>query len=134
MFIYRGGQTVKKGTYWEPEKGTKIVVDDSGLLPGDRGETYFRFPESYLLIPILLLGLALSMALPYGAGFLLFFSADFATQLSLDERADMITTFGGHPNQFRFQHGFTRIVHLRTHQRTRQREALRAKGLAFKDS
>jgi hypothetical protein len=73
MFIYRGGQTVAKGTYWEPDKGTKIVVDESGLLPGDRSETYFRFPESYLLIPILLVGLALSMALPYGAGFLLFF-------------------------------------------------------------
>jgi len=36
-------------------------------------------------------------------GFLLFFSADFATQLSLDEVADMVTTFGGHPNQFRWQ-------------------------------
>jgi hypothetical protein len=73
MFIYRGGQTVQKGMYWEPDKGTKIVVNDSGLLPGDRNETYFRFPESYLLVPILLLGLGLSMALPYGAGFLLFF-------------------------------------------------------------
>jgi len=73
MFIYRGGQTVQKGMYWEPDKGTKIVVNDSGLLPGGRSETYFRFPESYLLIPVLLLGLGLSMALPYGAGFLLFF-------------------------------------------------------------
>ena len=37
------------------------------------------------------------------SGFLLFFSADFATRLSLEEVADMITTFADHPNQFRRQ-------------------------------
>lgn len=34
------------------------------------------------------------------SGFRLFFSADFATRLSLDEVADMITSFADHPNQF----------------------------------
>jgi hypothetical protein len=72
MFLYKGGQTVKKGTYWESEKNAKIVLEDEGVLPGGTKELYFRLPESYALIPIVLIGLALSMAFPYGAGFLLF--------------------------------------------------------------
>lgn len=72
MFFYRGGQTVKKGTYWDSERNVKVVIDSEGILPGDRREVYFKLPESYLLIPILLLGLFLSMALPYGMGVLAF--------------------------------------------------------------
>lgn len=72
MFLYKGGQTVKKGTYWESEKNAKIVLQSEGTLPGGTKELYFRLPESYALIPIVLVGLALSMAFPYGAGFLLF--------------------------------------------------------------
>ncbi len=72
MFLYKGGQTVKKGTYWESEKNAKIVLETDGMLPGGTKEMYFRLPESYALIPIVLIGLALSMAFPYGAGFLVF--------------------------------------------------------------
>jgi len=35
-------------------------------------------------------------------GFLLFLSADFASGLSLDEVADMVSSFADHPNQFRW--------------------------------
>jgi hypothetical protein len=73
MFLYKGGQDVGKGTYWEPDKGIKIVLKDDGLLPGNRKETYFKLPESYLLIPAILLGLGLSMAFPYGLGLAVFF-------------------------------------------------------------
>jgi hypothetical protein len=74
MKIYRGGQTVQKGTYWEPNRAARIVVKGADVLPGDRSETYFRLPQSYLLIPLLLVGLALSTAFPYGMGFMLFIS------------------------------------------------------------
>ncbi|HSB52376.1 MAG TPA: hypothetical protein VLD40_06930 [Dissulfurispiraceae bacterium] len=72
MFLYRGWQAVEKGTYWDPDTGKKIVMNDSGLLPANRKETYFKLPESFLLIPMLLLGLALSIAFPFGIGVALF--------------------------------------------------------------
>ncbi|HMK55196.1 MAG TPA: hypothetical protein VK448_01005 [Dissulfurispiraceae bacterium] len=72
MFIYKGGNQVTRGTYWDPETREKIVMKEEGLLPGTSRETYFKLPESYLLIPIFLIGLGLSMAFPYGVGFVCF--------------------------------------------------------------
>lgn len=72
MFFYKGGQIVKKGTYWDSEKNVKIVLDSDTVLPGTSKEIYFKLPESYLLIPLLLLGLFLSMAIPYGMGVVAF--------------------------------------------------------------
>lgn len=73
MYFFRGGQIVKKGTYWEPEKNVRIVLKDDGVLPGNDKLVYFKLPECYLLLPVLLFGLILSMAIPYGIGVLLFF-------------------------------------------------------------
>lgn len=72
MFLFTGGQVVEKGTYWEPDEGVKVMLENSGFLPGGRKKKYFKLPESYLLIPILLFGLTLSMAFPYGVGVVLF--------------------------------------------------------------
>lgn len=73
MFIYKGGQAVQRGTYWDSENNSRVVLHDDGdSLPGVKGDVYFKLPESYLLIPVLLLGLALSTAFPYGIGFLSF--------------------------------------------------------------
>jgi len=73
MYFFRGGQIVKKGTYWESERNVKIVLEKDGVLPGGEKMIYFKLPECYLLIPVLLFGLFLSMVLPYGIGVLLFF-------------------------------------------------------------
>ncbi len=73
MFLYKGGQMVKKGTYWDPDTGKKIVLKDEGMLPGNAKESFFRFPESYYLIPAILIGIALSAAFPYGVGLVIFF-------------------------------------------------------------
>jgi hypothetical protein len=107
MFLYKGGQSVGKGTYWEPNTGKKIVLKDEGFLPGDRKETYFRFPESFFLIPVLLLGLGLSMAFPYGLGLLVFFclialtgavyAAGSASVSLLKEMLGRTATFGYAP-------------------------------------
>jgi len=72
MVLYRGWQRVDKGTYWDPDTGKRIVMKDEGLLPANRKETYLRLPEGYLLIPLLLVGFGLSVALPYGIGVGLF--------------------------------------------------------------
>ncbi len=71
MFLFKGGHRVKKGTYWDLEHD-KIILKDVGYLPGTDKDIYFRLPISYLLIPSFLLGLALSMAFPYGVGAAIF--------------------------------------------------------------
>lgn len=73
MYFFRGDQIVKKGIYWEPERNVKIVLKDDGVLPGYEKLIYFKLPECYLLVPVLLFGLILSMTIPYGIGVLLFF-------------------------------------------------------------
>lgn len=75
MFLFKSGEVVEKGIYWEPNTNKKIVIEDKGYLPGKPGnkrEWYFKLPESYLLIPIFLVALALSMAFPYGVGIVIF--------------------------------------------------------------
>lgn len=71
MFLFKGGQTVEKGTYWEPNAGKKVVLEKKGFLPAGK-IWYYKLPESYLLIPLSLYGLILSMAFPYGVGLVLF--------------------------------------------------------------
>jgi len=107
MFLYKGGHSVKKGTYWESEKNEKIVLKESGFLPGGDKDLYFRLPESYLLIPLFLLGLALSMAFPYGVGFVAFlclialtgaiYAAGFASIKIFKEMLGRTATFGYTP-------------------------------------
>ncbi len=70
MFLYRAGTTVGKGTYWNPDTKLRQVVEDECELTGSGW--YLRFPESWLLLPVIPLGLALSVALPYGLGVMLF--------------------------------------------------------------
>jgi len=72
MFLFKGGQAAEKGAYWKADTGKKIFLKDNGFLPGDGRERYFKLPESYLLIPLFLLALALSMAFPYGMGVVMF--------------------------------------------------------------
>lgn len=71
MFLYRGGQSVEEGTYWEPNTGKKVILEGKGFLPAGK-QWYYKLPESWLLIPLFLYGLALSMAFPYGVGVLIF--------------------------------------------------------------
>ena len=71
MFLFKGGHKVKRGTYWDLEHD-KIILNEEGYLPGTDKDTYFKLPESYLLVIVLVLGLALSMAFPYGMGAIVF--------------------------------------------------------------
>jgi hypothetical protein len=72
VYIYRGGQLVEEGIYWEPEKNERIMMKAGGFLPGTDDKAYFRVPECYVLIPVLLFGLVLSIVLPYGLGLAVF--------------------------------------------------------------
>jgi len=107
MFIYKGGQAVTGGTYWESEKNEKVVLEAGGNLPGSGKVYYFKLPESYLLIPMVLLGLGLSMAIPYGIGFVVFigvtalmgavYAAGSASYRVMKEMLGRTATFGYAP-------------------------------------
>jgi hypothetical protein len=73
MFIYRGTKRVGKGVYWDPERKRKVILEREDMLPGPMDALYYRLPHSYLLLGLLAIGLVFSVALPYGAGTLLFF-------------------------------------------------------------
>jgi len=64
MLICKGGQEVKKGSYWGAGTTGKIVLEDNGFLPGTERNMYFKLPESYILILPILLALGLPMIIP----------------------------------------------------------------------
>jgi hypothetical protein len=64
MFLCKGGQAVKKGTYWAAGTTGRIVLEDDGYLPGTGREVYFKLPESYILILPILLALGIPMVIP----------------------------------------------------------------------
>jgi hypothetical protein len=80
MFIYRGTKRVQKGVYWDPERSRTVRLDREDMLPGPMDAIYYRLPHSYLLLVLLLVGLTLSMAFPYGMGVVLFFAEKKSTQ------------------------------------------------------
>jgi len=45
MKIYRGGQTVQKGTYWEPNRAARIVVKMRTSFPATEARPTSGFPE-----------------------------------------------------------------------------------------
>jgi hypothetical protein len=71
MFLCKGGQAVKKGTYWGTGKSGKVVLKDDGIMPGTQQEVFFKLPESYLLILPILLILGLPMVIPFRAEFMI---------------------------------------------------------------
>jgi hypothetical protein len=70
MFLYHGGEIVRKGLYWNPACGKRVVMKDSGVLPGDLG--YLRLPHSLMFLVLPAVGLVMSVALPFGMGFAFF--------------------------------------------------------------
>ena len=72
MYFFRGGQLVQEGIYWESENNERVIMKASGFLPGADSKVYFKLPESYLLVPVSLMGLALSIIFPYGIGIAIF--------------------------------------------------------------
>jgi len=71
MLVCKGGQEVKKGTYWGAGTTGKIVLQDSGFLPGTERDVYFKLPESYILVLPILLALGLPMVIPVRTEFMI---------------------------------------------------------------
>jgi hypothetical protein len=107
MFICKGGQAVKKGTYWSNGTSGKVILKDNGVLPGTQKEVYFKLPESYLLILPILLALGLPMVIPFRAEFMIFalivatilaiYGAELACAIIIRKILGKTATFGYAP-------------------------------------
>jgi hypothetical protein len=63
--LYRGGQEVEKGTYWNLMNGERKDMEQCGMLAGDAGTRYLRAPGAALLVLGPVFGLLFAMFLPF---------------------------------------------------------------------
>jgi hypothetical protein len=64
MLIYRGGQPVKKGTFWNVRNGSRIDVGRKQELPGSGKDRYLRLSPPLMLLAGPILGLLYVVFLP----------------------------------------------------------------------
>lgn len=65
MFIFKGGYTVGKGTYWNLSNGQRIDVKDEAVLGGGSDSTFFRLSAGIMLLVGPFLGLLYVLCLPF---------------------------------------------------------------------
>ena len=56
MKRYGGGESVGKGTYWNPWTGRLVQLKGEGVLPGGREKAFYRVPFAVLFFLVLFLG------------------------------------------------------------------------------
>lgn len=64
MLVYKGGQKVGKGTYWNITNGSRIDSVGDALLPGSRGTAYLRIAPAMMLLAGPVVGLLYFISLP----------------------------------------------------------------------
>jgi hypothetical protein len=60
-----GGETVGRGNYWNFATGGRVHIEDSGVLPGDEKQTYYKGNPVVILLAAPVLGLAYAVFLPF---------------------------------------------------------------------
>jgi len=64
MFVYKGGQKVGKGTYWNIANGSRIESGGDERLPGKQGTAYLRMAPGMMLLVGPVMGMIYFIALP----------------------------------------------------------------------
>lgn len=65
MLIYKGGQKIEKGTYWDLRKGHRVNAAQKGVLPGGDTSIYLRIPSAAMLLFGLISGVLYVVFLPF---------------------------------------------------------------------
>jgi len=63
--LNKGGHTVKAGTYWNMENGSRIDLAEEGILPGGQDAMYVKAPSMAVLAAGPVLGLLFAVFLPF---------------------------------------------------------------------
>ncbi|MEK6776826.1 MAG: hypothetical protein AABY87_08105 [bacterium] len=64
MLLYKGGQKVGKGTYWNIANGFRVDAAGNELLPGERGTAYLRIVPGVMFLAGPVIGLLYFLFLP----------------------------------------------------------------------
>ncbi|MHB8843140.1 MAG: hypothetical protein ACYC7L_00150 [Nitrospirota bacterium] len=63
--LYKGGQRVETGTYWDTSTGERIEVEQAQALPGSDHTIYIKAKSGLILIAGPILGLVFAIFLPF---------------------------------------------------------------------
>lgn len=63
--LYKGGNKVEKGTYWDTSTGERIDVQQEQALPGSEHTIYIKAKSGLVLIAGPILGLVFAIFLPF---------------------------------------------------------------------
>jgi len=63
--LNNGGHTVKAGTYWNLTNGSRVTMEQEGVLPGDASTRYIKAPVAVMLMAAPVIGLVFAVFLPF---------------------------------------------------------------------
>jgi hypothetical protein len=62
--LTNGGQTVQAGTYWNLSNGSRVQMEQDGVLPGSGTTRYVKAPVPVMLMAAPVIGLVFAVFLP----------------------------------------------------------------------
>ncbi len=65
MFRFNGGQTVRKGTYWNLSSGERVDANENAVLPGTARENYVKLSVAGMLVAGPIAGLLFTCIIPF---------------------------------------------------------------------
>jgi hypothetical protein len=63
--LNNGGQTAKAGTYWNLSNGSRVQMEQEGVLPGSGTTRYIKAPVAVMLMAAPVIGLIFAVFLPF---------------------------------------------------------------------
>ena len=63
--LNKGGHTVAAGTYWNMADGSRVDMEQEGVLPGNRNEMYLKAPVAAAIAAGPVIGLIFAVFLPF---------------------------------------------------------------------
>lgn len=63
--LTKGGQKVAAGTYWNFSNGSRVQMEQEGVLPGSETTRYIKAPVPVMLMAAPLIGLVFAVFLPF---------------------------------------------------------------------
>jgi len=63
--LNNGGQTAKAGTYWNLSNGSRVQMEQEGVLPGSGTTRYIKAPVAVMLMAAPVIGLVFAVFLPF---------------------------------------------------------------------
>jgi hypothetical protein len=63
--LNNGGQTAKAGTYWNLSNGSRVQMEQEGVLPGSGTTRYIKAPVAVMLMAAPIIGLVFAVFLPF---------------------------------------------------------------------